>query len=492
MRRFFRLLLIVSCFSAALAVAEPAKVRVLILTGESDYPSHDWRLTTPYLRNLLESAGCFDVKVAEQVHGLDAQSLSSYELVVINYNGPRWGETTERALEEFVRSGKGMVAIHAVSYGSFQGMERSRGRWVYPEGKSAGWPAIADLLGSTWKPENVGHAARHAFSVKWTDRTHPISRDLPESFMTSDELYHKMDLKPGAKVLASAFDDPKVGGTGKDEPVLWTVDFGKGRVVHIPLGHDTSAMSAAGFRVAFARSCEWAATGAVTLPPDLRSADAATPVRVLVVTGGHAYPVSFYSLFEGQPDIAWSHATSPEEAFTEKMKDRYDVLVLYDMHEQMGEQQQANLRAFVESGKGILALHHAIIDGTGWPWWYEEVIGGKYFTQASGSHEASEYKEGVDMVVRPARGLGGHVVTRGIGPIVLHDEAYRKMWHSDKITVLMETDELLNDRPVVFIGPHPKARSLYIQMGHGDGALLHPAVQKLVRNAILWSARRLD
>jgi type 1 glutamine amidotransferase len=485
-------LILLLAFAISPATAQSARVRVLILTGESDYPSHDWRTTTPFLRQILERTGRFDVKVAEEVRGLDGRSLAPYDLLVLNYNGPRWGETTERAVEEFVSNGKGMVAVHGVSYGSFFGMEERKGRWVYPEGKASGWNAYPDLLGASWKIENIGHAARHAFTVKWVDRSHPISRDLPESFMVSDELYHRMDLRPDVKVLASGYDDPKVGGTGKDEPLLWTVAFGKGRVVHTPLGHDTSAMYAEGFRQAFARSCEWAATGTVTLPAGLEPTTAVKPVRVLVVTGGHSYPVSFYTLFEGQEDIAWSHATSQAEAFTPKMKELYDVVVLHDMAEQIGAEEQASLKDFVESGKGVVSIHHAIVDYTSWPWWYEEVIGGKFFTQASGPHAQSEYKDGVDFVVRPAKGLGGHVVTRGIGPIVVHDEAYRKMWQSDKITVLMETDEPLNDRPVVYVGPHPKARCVYIQLGHEDSTMRHPAFRKLVRNAILWSARRID
>ncbi len=487
-----RILLLFLGFAGTSFAAEPALVRVLILTGESDYPSHDWRSTTPFLREVLQRTGRFEVKAAEEVHGLDARAFEHYDVLVLNYNGPRWGETTERAVEEFVRNGKGMVAVHGVSYGSFFGMVEMKGRWVYPEGTAGGWIAYPDLLGASWRPENIGHAVRHVFPVKWTERNHPISKGLPESFMVSDELYHRLDLRPGVQVLATAYDDPKMGGTGNDEPMVWTVAFGKGRVVHTPLGHDTSAMYSSGFQVAFARSCEWAATGSVTLPPTLSEAVVQKPVRVLVVTGGHTYPSSFYTLFENQEDISWSHATSSAEAFTPKMKDMYDVVVLHDMYEQIGTREQASLKDFVESGKGVVSIHHSIVDYTSWPWWYEEVIGGKFFTQAEGSHPKSEYKEGVDFAVKPAKGLGGHTVIRGVGPLVVHDEVYSKMWHSDKITVLMETDEPLNDRPVVYIGPHPKSRSVYIQLGHGDATMRHPGFRRLVRNAILWTGRRTD
>jgi type 1 glutamine amidotransferase len=72
------------------------------------------------------------------------------------------------------------------------------------------------------------------------------------------------------------------------------------------------------------------------------------------------------------------------------------------------------------------------------------------------------------------------------------DEVYKNMWHSPRITVLMETDHPLNDRPVVYAGPHPKARSIYIQMGHSDATMRHPGYRKLVRNALLWCGRRLE
>ncbi len=472
--------------------ADLPPVRVLILTGESDYPYHDWRSTTPFLRDLLDRSKRFDVKVAEEVRGLDGRALESYDLLVLNYNGPRWGETTERAVEGFVRGGKGMVAVHGVSYGAFFGMEYRKSKWVFPESGASGWRAYVDLLGSSWKPENIGHAVRHAFKVKWIDRDHPVSRGLPESFPVSDELYHRLDLLPGVKILATAYDDPNMGGTGKDEPMLWTVSFGKGRVVHTPLGHDTAAMYADGFQTAFVRSCEWAATGTVSLPASPPPLKSNGPVRALVATGGHDYPVDFYELFQDQDDLVWTHATSQASAFTQGMKDKYDVLVLHDMYEQIGPKEQANLREFVERGGGVVSIHHSIVDYTSWPWWYEQVVGGKFFTAPMGAHDKSEYKEGVDLVVKPAKGLGGHPVIRGLGPLVVNDEAYRKMWQSDKITALMETDSPLNDRPVVYAGPCQTARVLYIQLGHGESTFRNPGYRKLVRNSIFWCSRRLE
>ncbi len=493
MKRGVSFLLACLVLAATAAPAEKPRVPVLILTGESDYPYHDWRTTTPFLKGLLERTGRFDVKVAEEVDGLTARTLTGYDALVLNYNGPRWGEETERAVEEFLRGGKGMVAVHGVSYGYFFGMELRGGRWA-PSSKGPGWSAYAQMLGSTWKPENIGHAIRHIFTARWVDREHPIGRGLEESFLVDDELYHRMDLRPSARVLARAFSDPKMGGTGKEEPVLWVVPFGHGRVVHTTLGHDTAAMYQPGFATAFARSVEWAATGAVTLPAKLHAGPAIREdaVRLLVVTGGHSYPVSFYTLFEGHEDIRWWHACSQVEAFTPKMQERYDVVVLHDMYERIGKAERANLQAFVNGGGGVVSIHHSIVDYTSWPWWYEEVTGGKFFTQRSGSLPKSQYKDDVHLIARIVPPAAAHPVVRGVGPLALVDEAYRGMWLSPKITPLMETDNPYNDRPVVYVGPHTKARVVYIQFGHGDSTMRHPGYRRLVRNAILWTARGTD
>ena len=284
-----RKLLAVCCFVvfAVTALRSPAqtpaqppaqKIRVLVLTGNSDW-SHPWQGVAPFVQGMLTNTGRFDVKLEEEVRGITAATLANYDVLVDLYYGPRWGSVTEQAVQDFISSGKGMVGVHGITYGPFFG--QAGGSATEPrrlEGEP--WTAFEDMIGMTWKLDNIGHATRHVFVVQWTDPDSPISKGLPPTFVANDELYHKIDLKPNAHVIATAFDDPNnKGGTGKVEPAIWTVPYGKGRTVMIVLGHDLLAMSQPGFMDAFTRSVEWAATGTVAPGAALASPPSSMPTH---------------------------------------------------------------------------------------------------------------------------------------------------------------------------------------------------------------------
>jgi type 1 glutamine amidotransferase len=233
---------------------------ILILTGQSDLPFHEWRVTTPFLKAVLEKTGRFQVAVLEQPGEITPAALARYDAVLLNYNGPRWGSEAEAALEQFVRSGKGLIAFHGATYGPLMGTVLVKGAGFHRE---EGWPAYSEMLGATWDADKIGHAVRHSFTVKLTDREHPIARGLPAEFTVDDELYHKMTLRPEAHVIATAYSDPARRGTGREEPMAWTVSYGRGRVFYTPLGHDVKALNVDAVTAMLARAAEWVATGSV-------------------------------------------------------------------------------------------------------------------------------------------------------------------------------------------------------------------------------------
>ena len=379
-----------------------------------------------------------------------------------------------------MRSGKGLVVVHGASY-AFGDMEilgdRHRRTGVFEKP----WPEYARMVGARWSAADpkTGHGQRHVFPVTFLNSDHPVATGLGKTFLASDELYHNMRMEPGVEVLATAYDDPERGGNGKTEPVLWTQRYGEGRVFQTTLGHDVAAMQEPGFVATFVHGAEWAATGKVVRAEhqDLRP-------RLLVVTGGHEYETSFYNLFE---DDLWSHAASNELAFKKDIRPDVDVLVLYDLEQNLSENARKNLRDFVEGGKGVVVLHHAIADYVAWPWWYREVVGGKYLLQAEDGLPASTFKHDQELIVRP---VAQHPVLAGIGEFHVVDETYKGMWISPQVQVLLKTNHATSDGPVAWISPYEKSRVVYIQLGHDHCAHQHAAYQALVKNAIRWAARR--
>jgi type 1 glutamine amidotransferase len=161
---------------------------------------------------------------------------------------------------------------------------------------------------------------------------------------------------------------------------------------------------------------------------------------------------------------------------------------MYDFTRDLDEKGKKNLREFVESGKGIVVLHHALLNYQTWPWWYEEVVGGSYRLKPEGGAPSSTVKNGQQIFVTPA---GEHPITAGIGRFHIVDETYKRMRFSPGVQPLLTTDNPNSDPTLAWIGPCSTSRVVAIQLGHGHTAFGHPSYRELVHNAILWSAGRI-
>jgi type 1 glutamine amidotransferase len=178
-------------------------------------------------------------------------------------------------------------------------------------------------------------------------------------------------------------------------------------------------------------------------------------------------------------------------AFRHDLRNSYDVLVLYDsiQQEQLPEPHRQHLRDFVESGKGVVVLHHAIVDFQDWPWWWKEVVGGRYVAKADPPLPASQYLHDVEETATPSP---SHPISKGLPPMRLFDETYKQVWHAPDVTVLLTTDHPTSDRDIAWVSPYAKSRVVFIQPGHGRETCEMPWYRQFVQRAVLWSAGRLD
>ncbi|MDH3650520.1 MAG: ThuA domain-containing protein [Saprospiraceae bacterium] len=298
------------------------KLQALIIDGENNHGA--WPKTTMMLRDYLLQTGLFAVDIERKAftwqgpHNDASQGgpenrmklLSQYSLpgskttmveepkvdpdfapdfskydVVISHLGWKatdWPDKTKQAFEDYVMSGGGVVIVHAAnnSFGDWHAYNRmiGLGGWgdrTEEDGPYVYYDESGKLIRDTG-PGNCGsHGPQQEFVITMRDQNHPITRGIPGQWLhAQDELYDRLR-GPAEKmtVLATAYSDEEKNtapwsgqeGTNRHEPMLLTVDYGKGRVFHTVMGHTDYSMECVGFIVTLQRGTEWAAIGKVTL-----------------------------------------------------------------------------------------------------------------------------------------------------------------------------------------------------------------------------------
>ena len=253
----------VVCVLSSMAFASPLfadekPIKVLIITGDH---GHNWKETTPFIKELLTKAG-MKVDITETPHkDLTADNLAKYDVLFLNYKDTKkgasdtvWSDENKKAFTDAVNGGKGLVVYHHASSAFVGGSEFDQ--------------EFEKIIAGGWRKQG-NHGKRHEFSVTIRKKDHPITKDMPAEFAHSnDELYQNSLMLPGSEVLATAYSDKAKDdkNTGKHEPVVWVARYGRGRVCENVLGHDVEAMKGAGFQTLLIRGVEWAATGEVFYP----------------------------------------------------------------------------------------------------------------------------------------------------------------------------------------------------------------------------------
>ncbi len=215
----------------AQATAKPQQPRrLLVFTRAEGYKHSAIPLTAKAFELLGQQTGAFTAVESAEMSAFTPENLRQFDAVL-------FASTTQLAFEdlnlrqslmEFVKSGKGIIGIHAATDNFYN------------------WPEAGDMMGGHF--DSHPWQANGTWAIKITDPTHPLNAAfVNKNFQVSDEIYRlrPRGLRQNARVLVALDMADKTNraapGTlfgDRDVPISWVRDFGKGRVFCSSFGHN--------------------------------------------------------------------------------------------------------------------------------------------------------------------------------------------------------------------------------------------------------------
>ena len=222
----FRLPVLLGLLFVGAAVAQPPKPLKVLFLGDTGHhrPADRYRQLEPAF-----AARGIELTYTDKSDALSDKTLTGYDALIIYANTTRITPEQEKALLDFVESGKGFVPLHCASYCFLNS------------------PKYIDLVGAQFQRHGAG-----TFTTTVAAPDHPVMRGY-KGFESWDETYvHTKHNEKDRTVL-----EYRVEGDRK-EPWTWVRTQGKGRVFYTAWGHDHRTFGNPGFQELVERGLRWA------------------------------------------------------------------------------------------------------------------------------------------------------------------------------------------------------------------------------------------
>jgi type 1 glutamine amidotransferase len=242
MRRLILLLIGLISLTGA-APAQPSRGAILIYSGTTGYRHDSIPAGINAVTDIARKRG-LDVVASEDPSVFSTESLKRFRAIILlscttdpKNPASEWlvGER-RNALQQFVRQGGGIVAIHAAADSHYN------------------WPWYGRLIG--------GHFARHpqgtpTGTVTVVNRTHPAVAGLAKTVRRTDEWYYFDDYDPTSRLLIT-LDPASIGEKDiNPNPVSWVREVDGGRVFYTAMGHTKESYSEPWFLRHVADGLDW-------------------------------------------------------------------------------------------------------------------------------------------------------------------------------------------------------------------------------------------
>jgi type 1 glutamine amidotransferase len=285
---------------------------------------------------------------------------------------------------------------------------------------------------------------------------------------------------------------------GKDYPMGFVLNYGKGRVFHSVLGHDAQAIANPPVAQLFLRASAWCAN----LPPEPQ-ATGAKPKKIAFLAGKPSHGEDIHGWEKDAQFVRQCllHATNIQPVQIEVYNDGWpkdpavlddvDAIIFFadgrDLHPLKEPGRAAKIRELAKQGKGLAFLHYSIDPPTGLEEDMRRWMGGCYQVGLS-QNPINTVK------VTPVE--NSHPIGRGCHAYVAEDEWYFDIGFrpNDANVIPILTGKLPPRSPQdkVLAWAYTRAdggRGFGFTGGHPDKNWHMEPFRKLILNAILWVAK---
>jgi type 1 glutamine amidotransferase/HEAT repeat protein len=218
------------------AVAKPAQPRKMLIFWKCETFFHTViPVANEALQIMGEKTGAFQVTaVTDDYSVFNAETLKQFDIICLNNTtslkfDPKTTPERCQAVMDFVKSGKGIVGIHAAADNFYQ------------------WPEAQEMMGNKFTAHPWG--AGTTVAIKIDEPDHPLTAPFHgQGFKVKDEIYRTAP-NPYSRekqfvLMSLDMSDPGTNGvkgvieSDKDTGITWIKDVGKGRLFYCSLGHN--------------------------------------------------------------------------------------------------------------------------------------------------------------------------------------------------------------------------------------------------------------
>jgi type 1 glutamine amidotransferase len=223
--------------------AKPKALKALLITGGC---CHEYGKQKDLLKKGIESRAMVEVS---HVHSTDTSTKARFPI----YEDPNWAKgydviihdecTSDVIEQQYVdnilnahKNGLPAVNLHCAMHS-------------YRLPGKDDWFQFVGI-------QSAAHGPQKPIEISFIDREHPVTKPLENWTTVNEELYNNLKLFPTAKPLARGRQD--IGSRVDDYVVIWTNEYGKGRVFSTTLGHNTETVGDSRYLDMVSRGTLWA------------------------------------------------------------------------------------------------------------------------------------------------------------------------------------------------------------------------------------------